>query len=292
MKSFVQDFTKRQYMVTPDYEFFHYSDKSTTEIELHNHDFYEVFCLISGNVTYVTEGRSYELKSGDILLIDNKDLHKPFVRPGEPYERIVIWIDPVYLKKESVGLSDLRTCFESDKLRESHLLSSSESAMHLIWSKIWDFERVCNSISFGSDILKRLYLIELIVYINKAFIESSNDETGNPRMSHDEKINEIIEYAAANLSEDLTLDHISSRFYISKYHLARLFKKYTGFTFHRYVLEKRLMRARSLLKEGKSVSETALESGFNDYSNFIRIFKKYFNIPPKKYYRQNVQKNT
>jgi AraC-like DNA-binding protein len=155
----------------------------------------------------------------------------------------------------------------------------------LIWNKLWDFERACNSISFGSDILKKLYLIELVVYINKVFIETFGDDASS-RINSNEKTDEIIKYIADNISSDLTLDHLSSVFYISKYHLVRLFKRYTGFTVHKYILEKRLVLAKSLLRDGKSVSETSLSCGFKDYSNFVRTFKRSFGVSPKRYSKQ------
>ena len=168
------------------------------------------------------------------------------------------------------------------------MLTLSSENKEMIWEKIWNFERVCNSISFGNDILKRIYLLDLIVYINKIFIETYGDNIVS-RADSNEKIDAIIKYISNNIDKDLALDHVAAKFYISKYHLVRLFKKYTGFTLHRYILEKRLVLSKSLLREGKSVSETSLACGFKDYSNFIRSFKKSYNISPKKYYNQIVK---
>lgn len=289
MDSFIQDFTKRQYMVTPDFEFFHYADTSTTEIEFHNHDFYELFCLISGNVKYVIEGRSYELSPGDIIIVDNKDLHRPFIGSGEVYERIVIWLRPEFLRTESIGRSDLTTCFESKQDRGSHLLSMAPAQKDLIWDKLYSFERACHGFSFGNEILKKLYLLELLVYINRIFIGTYGN-IEDEKVSSNEKINEIIIYISKNLERNLTLDLISSTFFISKYHLIRLFKKYTGFTLHKYIMQKRLIKAKHYLRKGKNVTETALLCGFSDYSNFVRAFSKHFDQSPKNYFKQFVNK--
>jgi len=52
---------------------------------------------------------------------------------------------------------------------------------------------------------------------------------------------------------------------------------------HEYIIFKRVARAKKLLMEGKSVTETCHLSGFNDYSNFIRTFKRTVGISPGKY---------
>ena len=212
MDTFVQDFTTRQYMVTPDYEYFHYKDESTTEIDYHNHDFYEIYCFISGKVTYVTEGKSYKLNSGDIILIDDKDLHKPIVEKGETYERIVIWVNPDFLVHKSSEKSDLTMCFESSS-SNNNLLQTGNETKQLIWDTIRKFENACNSISFGSSILKELYLIELIVHLNKAFVQSHGEYISLENMEYNENVDEIIKYINKNLIKNLSLDHLFDIFF-------------------------------------------------------------------------------
>ena len=77
------EFSLRQTMVRPDFECYHYLDQVAPEVDFHEHEFYEVFFFLSGNVSYNIEGRTYLLRPGDILLTDNKDIHKPEVTPGK-----------------------------------------------------------------------------------------------------------------------------------------------------------------------------------------------------------------
>ena len=84
-------FTLRQTMERPDFECYHYLDPVPPAVDFHEHEFYEVFFFLSGDVNYIIEGRTYQLRPGDILLTDNRDIHKPDIRPGKPYERFVIW---------------------------------------------------------------------------------------------------------------------------------------------------------------------------------------------------------
>lgn len=287
MQPLKQEFTPRQYMVTPDFEYFHYRDNSTLEVEYHNHDFYEIYYLVSGRVTYIIEGKSYRVKPGDILLVHNKELHRPIIESGEPYERIVIWVNPELLIKESVKNTDLTLCFESVSLKKHNLLRPHSDMLINIQRSIENLEISCINKGYGSDILKNVYLIELIVNLNKAFLETYADKSDED-IEFNEKIDKIIKYINDNLSSELSLDLLSSKFYISKYHLLREFKKYTGYTIHRYIQQKRLIMAKSLLKDGIQVTEVCIKSGFGDYSNFIRAFKKAFGLSPKKYYKVHI----
>lgn len=82
VKSSVQPFSTRQKMLEADYEAYRYRDSYLSEVELHHHDFYEIYFFISGKVQYTIESRQYDLKPGDILLISPLELHQPMIQPG------------------------------------------------------------------------------------------------------------------------------------------------------------------------------------------------------------------
>ena len=83
-----------------------------------------------------------------------------------------------------------------------------------------------------------------------------------------------------NLSENLSIDHLAERFFFSKYHMMRKFKKETGYTIHTYFISKRLLHARSLIAQGTPVMKAAMQSGFQDYTAFVRAYKKQFGTVP------------
>lgn len=287
MLKFIQDFTTRQYMVGSDFEFFHYADRPAMDVEYHSHDFYEVFFLISGKVNYIIEGKSYILKPGDIVLINNKELHKPIIETGSDYERVVIWINPDFVKKKVTGGTNLFMCFENTSKNKFNLLRLGSEMLGVIKHIVTKLNKVYSSTGYGSDILKELYLTELIVYLNRAYLENSEEDMEDDIM-YDPKVNEIIIFINQNLNADLSLEALSTRFFTSKYHLLREFKKHTGYTLHNYIRQKRLIVAKSHLKSGIRVTDVCHMCGFGDYSNFIRSFRKAFDISPRKYANSNL----
>lgn len=319
-------FTSRQYMKSgDDFELFHYKDEPPLEIGFHNHDFYEIYFFISGKVTYIVEGKSYSAKPGDIFLINNREVHKPVMEYGCIYERIVIWIDHDFIKRNSTDSTNLSSCFDSTLKSKQNLLRPSASMQTLIRSTVSRLEQVCTDSSeidgftgsgsfgnsgsagkdgrdgssrkggstgnnadfgdksgFGIDILGNVYLIELLTYLNMAYFDSYKESIQDD-IVFNRKISDIIHYINSNLAEPLSLDTLSKKFYISKYHLFREFKKYTGYTPHEYALHKRLIHSREQLKEGNRISDICQSCGFGDYSNFYRSFIKVYGMTPKEF---------
>ncbi|MDD4494013.1 MAG: AraC family transcriptional regulator [Eubacteriales bacterium] len=269
-------------MLTSDFEYFHYKDKDALNVEYHNHDFHEIYLYLSGDVTYCIEGRSYTLRPGDFLLIHNREVHKPFIKQGEPYERIVLWVNPDYLLRKSKGASNLCDCFRIEGSNNYNLIRPSTAKLKDIFEILERFEKACNGLSLEHSLLRDAYLVEYIACINAMFHESF-DKPMSEDIKFNENINKVVSYINDNLGECLSLELLSKKFYMSKYHLAREFKKYTGYTIHQFIQQKRFILAKTMLKKGISVSNVCSSCGFNDYANFIRNFKKYFGMPPKKY---------
>lgn len=281
MNNNITEFTSRQVMNSPDFEFFHYSDNRAFNVEYHNHDFYEIFFFISGRVKYIIEGKTYNLKPNDILLTNNKELHKPVIENGMNYERIVIWANPNFVKKLGNNETSLTLCFENSSKYHYNLLRPNISLFHRI-KKIYEkLEKAYNSNDYGDTLLREIYMTELLIYLNKAYFDTSKEIEID--IEHNSKISAVVEYINENLCEDLSLDTLSQKFYISKYHLSRQFKEYVGFTIHQYISKKRLIIAKIHLHDGDSIYSVFIDSGFNNYQNFLKAFKDEFGFTPKKY---------
>jgi AraC-like DNA-binding protein len=127
-----------------------------------------------------------------------------------------------------------------------------------------------------------------MVYINRVFLRRKLN-IANTDIEYDERIAAILDYINTNLKEDLSIETLASKFYISKYFLMHKFKADTGYTLHGYIQQKRLIKASDLIKKGKPITEVYLDCGFGDYSSFIRAFKKTFNLSPRDYYKTTKQ---
>ncbi|NMM62316.1 AraC family transcriptional regulator [Clostridium sp. P21] len=264
-----------------DFQIFHLKDKNDTQFQFHYHNFNKIVVFISGNVTYLIEGKAYKLKPWDILLVNNNDIHKAVIDPTGIYERIIIWVNSDFLIKHNSGCN-LLTCFELASKKHFNLLRLEDKWISNIKNLLFKIENAYKSEEFAYEILRSSLFLEFMVYINRLFLGMQNIKELSD-IEYDERISSILNYINENLSEDLSIDTLSSKFYMSKYHLMHKFKMQTGYTIHNYILQKRLIMSNSLIKNGKSITQTCIECGFSDYSNFVRAFKKNFGLSPKKY---------
>lgn len=272
---------KRGYL-EEDYRIFHIKDKKDMEFEPHYHNFNKIIITISGNVTYLIEGKAYRLKPWDTLLIGGNEVHKVIVNSDEVYERVIIWINSSFLEEHSSIECKLMSCFEEVQRRKNNLLRLPYGFLEDFRHILSRLEGVQQDKKFGSKILGNAIFMQLMVQINRLILENSIIESSED-IIYDETVVEILEYINKNLNEELSIDAIASKYYISRYYLMHKFKQQTGYTLYNYVLQKRLIMAKALLKTNMPLYEICTECGFNDYSSFVKAFKKMFGTSPGKY---------
>ena len=83
---------------------------------------------------------------------------------------------------------------------------------------------------------------------------------------------------------ELSLDDLAAQACLSPFHFTRLFREATGFTPHRYVMNRRIRAAKEKLALGRaSLVEIALETGFGSQANFNRVFRKATGVSPGRF---------
>lgn len=121
-----------------------------------------------------------------------------------------------------------------------------------------------------------------MVFLNKRFHKNRIADT-DKEISSNAQVDSILSYINQHIEEPLSLEQLSSHFFLSSSYLCRLFKSATGTTINKYITAKRISHAKELLAEGYTVSEASIKCGFNDYSNFFKAFTKATKVSPKKY---------
>ena len=274
----MKDINNKVGYLNDNFKIFHIRDKKDIKFEYHHHDFSKIVILIDGDLTYYIEGKAYILKPWDILFVNKNEIHKPVVNPNKYYERIVIWLNPDFMAKYAQGNNNLLKCFEVAIKNNYNLLRLNMKSIDIIKNLIQDIQNCNNSNEFGSEILKESLFVQLMVLMNRLFLNRDIED-----IQYDKTIEGVLNYINSNLENDLSIDTIASEFFISKYYLMRKFKNQIGSSIHNYVVQKRLILARSLISDGLSMSSVCSRCGFNDYSSFVRAFKKVYGVSPSNY---------
>ena len=265
------EYAKRGYLLE-NFRLFHLHTPQGTKVDYHYHEFYKILFFRSGAGDYVVDGQRYRLQPGDIVLVGSRCVHRPEIDEGKAYERVILYIDPGYLQSSSTEDCQLAEIFqggavlrlrENDRKRLDTLVSSLEKEM--------------SAQGYGRDLLCNAWLLRLLVELGRCRQDSDNPQ---PVMTDNPRVRQWLQYIEAHLAEDLDVDALAEAFYISKFHMMRLFHQETGFTVHSYLSHRRLLYARELMNGGMRATEACYRCGFRSYSSFTRAYNKHFGTTP------------
>lgn len=263
------------------------NEKKTGKIHrgiFHNHDGYELLLLVNGEMNYYTEGDGKKLEQGDLVCLSPYEFHRGELLTPQMYDRIVINIHERIMKSLCSEMTDLSSFFyrvSANKLNIIHLNEAEISEF------IWYANKLQNSLSsiqYGSDILAKTYIQQLLVMINR-YIE------GNKEFQHTGIMPSLVvdtfSYIDEHICEKISLHSLSQHIHHNDTYISRCFKKITGITLQQYIIAKKVTLAQRYLREGYSPCDACFMTGFNDYSNFSRTFSKQAGVSPKQYQLMN-----
>lgn len=264
-------------------EFFSYRDEDIdmhysrdgkpvpSDFKMHTHESYELYYFAGGNGIYRVEGTPYPLEEGDILIMRPAEAHYIDITDNKPYTRLSVnfkanlfsYIDP---DGKLLAPFNGRKIGTFNRYRAENFKSDAYSVF------------IKNIMTDSPD--RRVQTItNLLPLLNEIYLAFGSVTETEINKSLDSR---IISYINRHISEDITLDAICEKFYISKTHLCRIFKKATASTVGEYITVKRLVNARQLILSGTPPTKAYLQCGFRDYSVFYRAYKKKYGISPSK----------
>lgn len=270
-----ENYAKKGYLLE-DFRLFHLKDNGETKVDYHYHEFYKLLFLISGSGGYFVEGKRYVLAPGDIVLIGKQCVHRPEFETGIPCERMILYISPEFLERESSAVCDLTDCFSQ---KYDHVLRPNERLRKTLFSITSDIELELSSNRYGREILSTGMLLRLMVELARS-IRKKEVQKPAPMLPKSKRMLDIVHYLDTHLTEDISIETLAEKFYISRYHMMHQFREETGTTIHSYLSDHRLMLARDLISQGIPATDACFQCGFGSYSSFSRAYGKFFGTTP------------
>ena len=266
-------------MIYKKVDYKHITHKSPS-FDFHLHDGCEIYYRISGDVRYFVEKQIYSVNSYDVFITNQNEIHKPNFESSKPYERITLCFDPNFFSQFSNENYNLLDCFYNRRNGTNNKITLSPQELERMMSSFEAIEEVLSQNISYCDIKITNTVIDLLILLNEAAKRRTSE---NHKNQLNENFVQIIDYIDTHLSEDLSLATLERVLYLSASHMCRTFKRSTNSTIHQYIIKKRIALAKHLLKLGYSVSEVSHQSGFSDFSNFIKTFKRHTGMIPSKY---------
>ncbi len=275
------DFREQKQHGSPDFPIqYYFLDKNSEQyiMPLHWHREFEIIRVLKGTLTVHLNNMEYCANQGDILFVGSGVLHR-----AEPvdcvYECVVYDLNMLrrlsgnriteYIMPLIVGDAEIERFSHND----NGILASSVGALCDTLKNQNEF--------FELDVYSLIAKIIYLLYSSGKIINSKK----NRRTSHqNEIITLLIDYIEQNYTEKITLKQLAELCRINEKYLCRFFKEFTGQTPTDYINSIRIEHACiEMSTNDKSVTEAALDSGFNELSYFSKIFKRYKDITPREY---------
>ena len=233
------------------------------------HSNIEIFLVTDGSGEIQYGKNTLPLEKDDIIIVNSGELHRPFSRVGVSYCFIII--DESFCKENGIDTSLIRY---TERFRDKDTSALFMNAVQRM-REYYAFQGPLTTARLRAAMLS---LLIDITSRHSAPLDGKNEGTS----PSEEYVKRAIVYINENYSRQLTLDELASLCGITKFHLAREFKRITGQTVFTYTNFIRCKQAEMLLAEGKTVTEAAYESGFESLSYFSRRYKRIMGISPSK----------
>lgn len=230
----------------------------------HVDDALEIYVLLEGDASFMVDDNLYKLKSGDAVITRPNQMHNCILNSNSVHSHLCFWFKP-----------DCEFVFNKllNPLNTNHVTPSGENKERLTAL----YADIIQS-SEDKDDIRTLYLmLEMIDVFGKEIGATEHQSTMSPLLKN------IVDDITENLIDINSLSYFTKKYSISSSTLNRLFKDNFNTSPKLYIETKRLSLARVLLKRGESVMSACMKSGFPDYSNFIRLFRRRFGLTPNQY---------
>jgi AraC-type DNA-binding domain-containing proteins len=257
-----------------------YDNIECEDYPLHWHTSFELIMPIVNTYDVVCGENRYHLREGDLLIICPSMIHELYA--PDSGERIIF--------QPSTGCVSIK---------EMNLLVSMLSPAALITPEEYPtvYEQVYRDMleikdeyfsyaPYAESRIVTLFL-EIMVLVgrnHKTIVGQNMTPSISRQKEYVDKFQYVTSYIEEHFAEDLTLEQAATLAGFSKYHFSRLFRQYTNTPFYRYLNQKRIDHAKTLLANPSlTMIEVALQSGFSSQSAFLRMFKQLNNCTPTEF---------
>lgn len=240
----------------------------------HWHNAIEVLYVKEGMAKQQINDYIFQIAAGDIIIIWGNQIHSTYSVINS-------------LCKIEILQFNLDDCY-TNHFTKNICFTGAISPGHMMYDRIFEvYKGVTDEIKdkkYGYEFEAKHYLYRFVSLIirNKEYLPLCNDTS----ISNKDIIVKAFDYIDNNYKSNLTVSSAANNCNLSVPHFLRIFKNAIGISFKQYVNLYRINKSVNLLLEGKSVTATAFESGFNDTNSYIRVFKKFKNITPYQFRKQ------
>ncbi len=245
----------------------------------HWHDNYEICEVISNKAKFLINGKMIESGPGDIVFIDRRCVHLFAIEDEEVYIRIMQFPLKVLLNLES-SIPSIKPLIKRGELKKyPELEKLVDTCMSEITSN--------SPLGIGE---KDPYLSSLVGTLYFALAKYFSNTNDNSNSTASKLFFDTVEYLNNHYTdEDITVESIAKRMYVSREKMSSEFMKYAGMSMKHYLYSLRINAVNLLINYGCDIGDAALKCGFNNLRTFNYTYKRITGITPTEYLNKQKQ---
>ena len=262
-----------------------YTNQKNDQSVVHSHPYHELVLPIGGStVRYSIDGSVYLVHVGELIYFPAQIYHTGiFNIDNDHSDRLVIQIDDALWQ----------ACRRNANLKNAAWMHSITVLDPDVCNK-WDFQslfvRMAQSLELPAQMRDIVFEAQVSEMMSLITLATGSGQTTAPS-STNVLVQRAVSYLQAHYQDPtLTTVKLAQELYASREHLSRAFKECTMESIHSYLTHLRMQHCRKALEDGVSVLNACTESGFPDYSSFLKTFRRLYGITPAEYRSQNRKK--
>ena len=217
-------------------------------------------------------GESVLVAPGETMVIDFPDADE------QPSQCVSLTLNPQFVQESLDHLN-----FNIAKVDDSSKWNISLDEFYLLNSKALasatnNIMRIAMDDNSHKDVIADFALKELLIRLMQTQARNLVEKN---TLKNQSRIGFVADFIKKNLHQKLSIDAIAKMAYVSKSNFFKMFKEELGLSPNEFIIHERIKKAKELLRQQNSVSETAFSTGFSDTNYFIRVFKQVEGVTPK-----------
>ena len=260
-----------------------YTNKENICSVVHSHPYFELILPMAGDVLYSCNGSLYSIHPGELIIFPDEVYHMGrYNVSSEVSERLLLQVDQSLWREVAAQLSIPGFL----TLHEPVIFNADVVSA-------WDirdlFLRIDRSSAMAPELRSRAFRAQLseLMLILKTCMSSADTIAADATSALVDKAQKYIQMHYTEPA--FSINQLTDYLYVSRSHISHIFREYTMDSIHGYLTALRLQHFKLSLSEGKSVLDACTESGFSDYSSFLKTFRKAYGITPKEYRKRLLQ---
>lgn len=248
----------------------------------HWHEHLQIFYIVSGQGYIRCAAKAYNVIPKDIVIVNSREMHYLESRKDN-FKFYLIRIDLPFLFSNQIDLCQTKYLapLSENLILFKNLIRDNLDIISCVETIIYEY----NSQEIGYELAIKSSLYSLMVLLMRNCVDRFvTPKQLTHKINTAKRFREIFDYIENNYSREISSSDLAEIAHVSTYYFCRIFKQITGQTPTEYITELRIRKSIDLLKaDTLSITQIAMQCGFNDINYFSRVFKRRYGISPSKF---------